>query len=131
MLDKSALQNITIPSVPSSTSFSEASFLANLYSNKVSLYEAIESFVSINAQKLVYLREQRFTATATQTAFVLTSYTPAAVSADIVPIRVFRNGTRLTWVASAPAAGQFTYSGTTVTTSSSTLNDVIVVEYVG
>lgn len=95
----------------------------------ISLWDLIQSYLTINAIRVLGMKEQKFVATASQTAFVLTSYTPAAVSGTAVPIRVYRNGTRLTWVASGPAAGQFTYSGTTVTTSSSTVDDVIVVEY--
>ena len=74
------------------------------------------------------MREQSFTATAGQTNFTI-SYTAPAVSGTSVPLRVYRNGVRLFWVASGPTSTQFTYTGATVTTSPNTLNDVITIEY--
>lgn len=64
--------------------------------------------------------EESFVATSSQTAFVIAA-TPYAKTGNIIPVEVFRNGLKLKWVASAPAAGQFTYSGTTITTSASTV----------
>lgn len=72
--------------------------------------------------------EESFIATSTQTVFTIAS-APYAKAGNNIPVEVFRNGLKLRWVASAPAAGQFTYSGTTITVSSSTVSDVIIVKY--
>jgi len=125
MINKSTLTRIYLPTGGINTSIEQGAF----YNAGVSLYDAIGSYLTINDVRTTTLNEEKFIATASQTAFVLTGYTPAAISGTLIPIRVYRNGTRLTWVASAPAAGQFTYSGSTVTTSSSTVSDVIIVEY--
>ena len=74
------------------------------------------------------MREENFTATAAQTDFTI-AYSAPAVSGTNVPIRVYRNGVRLFWVASGPTATQFTYTGTTVTTAANTVGDIITVEY--
>lgn len=74
------------------------------------------------------MREQSFTATAAQTAFTI-AYSAPAVSGTSVPIRVYRNGVRLFYVASGPTITQFTYSGTTVTTAANTTGDIITIEY--
>jgi len=74
------------------------------------------------------MREERFTATAAQTVFTI-SYTAPVVSGTNVPVRVYRNGVRLSYVASGPTITQFTYSGTTVTVFASTAGDIITVEY--
>lgn len=74
------------------------------------------------------LREESFTATAAQTAFTI-AYSAPAVSGTSVPLRVYRNGVRLFYVASAPTITQFTYSGTTVTTAANTTGDIITIEY--
>lgn len=74
------------------------------------------------------MREESFTATAAQTAFTI-AYSAPAVSGTSVPLRVYRNGVRLFYVASGPSITQFTYSGTTVTTAANAAGDVITVEY--
>lgn len=74
------------------------------------------------------MREESFTATAFQTTFTI-AYSAPAVSGTAVPVRVYRNGVRLFYVASGPTLSQFTYSGTTVTTAANALNDIITVEY--
>lgn len=74
------------------------------------------------------MREESFTATAAQTAFTI-AYSAPAVSGTSVPIRVYRNGVRLFYVASGPTITQFTYSGTTVTTAANTVGDIITIEY--
>lgn len=81
---------------------------------------------TVNATKV--LREETFTATASQTAFTM-AYSAPAVSGTAYPLRVYRNGVELNWVASAPTATQYTFSGTTLTTFANTLNDVIRVNY--
>ncbi len=74
------------------------------------------------------MKEESFTAFATQTAFTI-AYSAPAVSGNSIPLRVYRNGVRLFWVASAPSITQFTYSGTTVTTAANASGDIITVEY--
>jgi len=74
------------------------------------------------------MREESFTATAAQTAFTI-AYTAPAVSGTNIPIRVYRNGVRLFYVASGPTSTQFTYTGNSVTTSANTAGDIITVEY--
>ena len=74
------------------------------------------------------MREESFIATGGQTAFTI-AYSAPAVSGTSVPLRVYRNGVRLFWVASAPSSTQFTYSGTTVTTAPNTAGDIITIEY--
>lgn len=88
----------------------------------LSLWTLIQDTIALNKN------EEYFTATAAQTAFVI-SKSLAAKSGNNVPLEVYRNGSKLKWVASAPAAGQYTYSGSTITTSSSTVSDVIIVVY--
>ena len=73
-------------------------------------------------------REESFAATASQTNFTI-AYSAPAVSGTSVPLRVYRNGVRLFWVASGPTINQFTYSGTSVTTAANAVNDIITVEY--
>jgi len=72
--------------------------------------------------------EQRFIATASQTAFTVAA-SLQAVSGNITPVQVYRNGVKLRWVVSAPIARQFTYSGTTVTLAAQTVDDQIEVVY--
>jgi len=74
------------------------------------------------------MREESFTSTSGQTAFTI-AYSAPAVSGTSVPLRVYRNGVRLFYVASAPTTTQFTYSGTTVTTAANTTGDIITIEY--
>lgn len=74
------------------------------------------------------MREETFTATASQTSFTI-AYSAPAVSGTSVPVRVYRNGIRLNYVASGPNNYQFTYSGTTITTSACIAGDLITVEY--
>lgn len=74
------------------------------------------------------LREESFTATASQTNFTI-AYSAPAVSGTSVPLRVFRNGVRLFWVSTGPTINQFTYSGTSVTTAANAVNDIITIEY--
>lgn len=73
-------------------------------------------------------REERYTATAAQTAFT-TAFSAPAISGTTMPYAVYRNGVSLDWVASAPNITQFTYSTTTVTTAACALNDIIKVVY--
>lgn len=87
-----------------------------------SLYNIILDTVAQN------MFEEFFTATASQTAFTV-STSLRAKSGNNIPVECYRNGLKLKWVASGPTAGQFTYSGTTVTVSSSTVGDVIIVKY--
>lgn len=87
-----------------------------------------ESGSTITLTMIKVLREETFTATASQTAFTM-AYSAPAVSGTAYPLRVFRNGVELNWVASAPSGTQYTYSGTTLTTAANTLNDVIRVNY--
>lgn len=122
-MDLTLLRTSLTPST--SVGSPSGSFQAQLNATAVTLYDAISTFVT-NYYKM---REERLAAASSnQTAFTIT-YSAPAVSGTHVPIRVYRNGTRLAYVASGPAAGQFTYSGTTVTTSASTAGDLIVVEY--
>lgn len=81
---------------------------------------------TVNATKV--LREETFTATAAQTAFTMV-YSAPAVSGTAYPIRVYRNGNELNWVASAPSITQYTYTGTTLTTFANDAGDVIRVNY--
>ena len=74
------------------------------------------------------MREESFTATSGQTAFTI-AYSAPAVSGTSVPIRVYRNGVRLFYVASGPTTTQFTYSGTSVTTAANTVGEIITIEY--
>jgi hypothetical protein len=74
------------------------------------------------------MREESFTATAAQTAFTI-AVSQSAVSGTSVPVRVFRNGVRLFYAASGPNVIQFTYSGTTITTTANAVGDIITVEY--
>ena len=71
---------------------------------------------------------ERFTATASQTAFTI-SITPSTQTGNEMPIIVTRNGVDLYWVAAAPNVEQFTYSGTTVTTSACAVGDAIVIKF--
>jgi len=75
-------------------------------------------------------REQNFVATAAQTVFTLSSYTPTAPTGNEYPIEVFRNGVRLSWVASAPTVKQYTYTGAAVTMTACALNDDVVITYI-
>jgi len=72
--------------------------------------------------------EESFSATAAQTVFTIAVTQPAPVG-NSIPVRVYRNGVRLFYVASGPTSTQFTYTGTTVTTSANTIGDIITVEY--
>lgn len=83
---------------------------------------------SFRINMIKVLREETFTATASQTAFTM-SYSAPAVSGTAYPLRVFRNGVELNWVASAPTGTQYTFSGTTLTTAANVLNDVVRVNY--
>ena len=87
-----------------------------------------ESGNTISLTMVKVLREETFTATAGQTAFTM-AYSAPAVSGTAYPLRVYRNGVELNWVASAPTATQYTFSGTTLTTAANDLNDVIRVNY--
>lgn len=83
---------------------------------------------STRVKLTVKMREENFTATTSQTDFSI-AYTAPAVSGTSVPVRVYRNGVRLFYVASGPTTAQFTYTGTTVTTTANTAGDIITVEY--
>ena len=74
------------------------------------------------------LNEETFVATSLQTSFT-TTYNAPVVSGTNIPVRVYRNGVRLFYVASGPSVTEFTYSGTTVTTSANSSGDKITVEY--
>jgi len=91
-------------------------------------WEAIVSTSGTSTSISTMMREESFTATAAQTAFTI-AYSAPAVSGTSVPIRVYRNGVRLFYVASGPTITQFTYSGTTVTTAANALSDIITIEY--
>ena len=87
-----------------------------------------ESGNTISIVMVKVLREETFTATAAQTAFTM-AYSAPAVSGTAYPLRVYRNGVELDWVASAPTGTQYTFSGTNLTTAANTLNDKIRVNY--
>lgn len=87
-----------------------------------------ENFLMSSGSVATLMREESFTSTSGQTAFTI-AYSAPAVSGTSVPIRVYRNGVRLFYVASAPTTTQFTYSGTTVTTAANTTGDIITIEY--
>lgn len=72
--------------------------------------------------------EVNFSATAGATNFTL-PITPATPTGSKMPIRVYRNGVKLIYSASAPSVHQFTYSGGTLTTSACNAGDIISVEY--
>lgn len=74
------------------------------------------------------MREEIFTPTTGQTTFTI-AYTAPAPSGTNVPVRVYRNGVRLTYTAAAPDIRQFTYTGPTITTASNLAGDEIAVEY--
>lgn len=74
------------------------------------------------------MNEEFFTATAAQTAFTIAT-SAVAQSGSLYPLMVFRNGVKLRWVAAAPGATEFTYSGTTVTTAANAVGDLIDVTY--
>lgn len=92
-----------------------------------SFYDAVLDIINYNVIP-GYSWEERFTATASQTTFT-TAKSLSAVSGTYVPVMVFRNGTKLKWVASAPTGRQFTYSDTTITLPASTVGDEIEVVY--
>lgn len=73
--------------------------------------------------------EQYYTATANQTNFSITGYSPAAPSGGVYPISVYRNGVKLRHVASAPNDRQYSYTGATVVLSACTINDEITITF--
>ena len=75
------------------------------------------------------LRAESFTATASQTSFSTSAPAYSAPSGNRMPFTVERNGVPLIYVASAPNFKQFTYSGSTITTSACDVNDVVVIKY--
>ena len=75
------------------------------------------------------LRAESFTATASQTTFSTSAPAYSAPSGNRMPFTVERNGVPLVYVASGPNFKQFTYSGSTITTSACDANDVVVVKY--
>ncbi len=75
------------------------------------------------------LRAENFTATASQTSFSTSAPAYSVPSANRMPFTVERNGVPLVYVASAPNFKQFTYSGSTITTSACDLNDTVVIKY--
>lgn len=87
-----------------------------------------ESGNTITITMVKVLREETFTATGGQTAFTM-AYSAPAVSGTAYPLRVYRNGVELNWVASAPSGTQYTYSGTTLTTAANIVNDIVRVNY--
>lgn len=91
-------------------------------------WEALVSTSGTSTSISTMMREESFTSTSGQTAFTI-AYSAPAVSGTSVPIRVYRNGVRLFYVASGPTITQFTYSGTTVTTAANTVGDIITIEY--
>lgn len=72
--------------------------------------------------------QEKFTATSNQTSFTLVN-TPASVSGLKAPVKVFRNGVELEYVASAPNELQFSYSGSVVTTFANPTGTKITVSY--
>ena len=74
------------------------------------------------------LRSEPFTATASQTAFTIT-YTAPAQTGTEMPLMVTRNGVLLEYTSGVPTVTEFTYSGTTVTTSANTAGDKITIRY--
>lgn len=75
------------------------------------------------------LRAESFTATASQTTFSTSAPAYSAPSGNRMPFTVERNGVPLVYVASGPNFKQFTYSGSTITTSACDANDVVVIKY--
>lgn len=75
------------------------------------------------------LRAENFTATASQTSFSTSAPAYSVPSANRMPFTVERNGVPLVYVASAPNFKQFSYSGSTITTSACDLNDTVVIKY--
>jgi hypothetical protein len=75
------------------------------------------------------MKEQFFTAVLGQTDFTLTGYTPVAQTGDNYPVKVYRNGVKLRYVASTPGAFQFTYAGATITTAASAAGDEVNIEF--
>jgi hypothetical protein len=73
-------------------------------------------------------RAESFTATASQTSFTA-SASFSAPSGNSMPFTVERNGVVLQYVASAPNFRQFSYSGSTITTSACDANDIVIVKY--
>ena len=77
----------------------------------------------------VSTKEEKFTTTSGQTSFTLSNSVPPPAG-QTLPIRVYRNGTKLQYVPSGPNILQFTYVGSTVTTAANQSNDNIEVSYV-
>ena len=75
------------------------------------------------------LREEVFTATASQTTFMM-GYTAPAPNTNKMPLKVTRNGVTLEYTASGPGLFQFTFSGATLTTYACETGDKIKVEYI-
>lgn len=73
-------------------------------------------------------RAESFTATAAQTSFTAAA-SFSAPSGNSMPFTVERNGIVLQYVASAPNFRQFSYSGSTITTSACDANDIVIVKY--
>jgi hypothetical protein len=87
------------------------------------------STTSWQSQSSAKLREQPFVATAGQTVFNLSGYVPIPPSGDAYPVRVYRNGVRLTYSAAAPTVREYSYSGAAITMSACGLDDFILIEY--
>lgn len=75
-----------------------------------------------------HFEEVNYSATTGATNFTL-PITPATPTGAKMPIRVYRNGVKLIYSASAPSVHQFTYSAGTLTTSACNAGDIISVEY--
>jgi hypothetical protein len=73
-------------------------------------------------------KAEAFTATASQTSFTAAA-SFSAPSGNSMPFTVERNGVVLQYVASAPNFRQFSYSGSTITTSACDANDIVIVKY--
>ena len=84
--------------------------------------------IRIEDKTSVSPQEEFFTATGGQTAFTI-AVSQAAPSGNTYPLRVYRNGVKLKYVASAPGVAEFTYSGTGITTAANLAGDIITAEY--
>lgn len=77
------------------------------------------------------LREEAFTATASQASFTLVGPSYSSPSSTLMQLQVFRNGVALKYTSSpSPGLTQFTYSANIVTTQANAAGDEIAVKYI-
>ena len=75
-----------------------------------------------------HFEETNYSATAGATSFTI-PIAPASPTGSKMPIRVYRNGVKLIYTSGAPNVHQFSYTGSTLTTSACSAGDIISVEY--